>query len=329
MTRLVAVADAVVDLVLQVPHLPVRGGDVLAAAASHHVGGCGFNVLVAAARQGLPGVYAGAHGTGPNGDLVRAALAREGLEVLHAPTPVADTGTSVALVEPGGERTFVTAVGAEAGLDADALASTAVEAGDAVYVSGYDLCYPATGPALAGWLTTLPADVLVVTDPGPPAAQIPPAVLAAVAARTNWWTCTAAEATALTGERDAATAAGLLAARPRAGGPGWGAGAGGAVVRSGSAGCHVAAAAGTGGRPAVRHVPAVRVVAVDTNGAGDCHTGAFVAALLGGLDPSAVARRANAAAALAVTRRGPATAPTAAEVDALLGGARRPSLPTT
>jgi sugar/nucleoside kinase (ribokinase family) len=185
-TRLVAVADAVVDLVLEVPHLPARGGDVLAGAASQQVGGCGFNVLVAAARQGLPGVYAGAHGTGPHGDLVRAALTREGLEVLHAPTPGADTGTAVALVEPGGERTFVTVVGAEAGLDADALASTPVEAGDAVYVSGYDLCYPGTGPALAGWLTTLPAGVLVLTDPGPPAAQIPPAVLAGVAARTNW-----------------------------------------------------------------------------------------------------------------------------------------------
>jgi sugar/nucleoside kinase (ribokinase family) len=92
-------------------------------------------------------------------------------------------------------------------------------------------------------------------------------------------------------------------------------------VRNGSAGCHVAAVAVAGDRPAVRHVPAVNVVAVDTNGAGDCHTGAFVAALLGGLDPLAAARRANAAAALAVTRRGPATAPTAAEVDALLGGA--------
>jgi sugar/nucleoside kinase (ribokinase family) len=307
-TRLVAVADAVVDLVLTVPHLPARGGDVLAGAASQQAGGCGFNVLVAAARQGMPGVYAGAHGSGPHGDLVRAALAREGLAVLHPPHPSVDTGTAVTLVEPDGERTFVTAVGAEAFLDADMLAATAVEDGDAVYLSGYDLCYPGTGPAIGSWLATLPEGVLVVTDPGPPAGQIPSAVLTAVAARTDWWTCTVAEAAALTGEPLPPAAAALLAART--GGTSRPAGA---VVRSGPDGCHVAPAGG-----GVRHVPAVPVVAVDTNGAGDCHVGVFVAGLLHGLAPLAAARRANAAAALAVTRRGSATAPTAAEVDALL-----------
>jgi len=133
------------------------------------------------------------------------------------------------------------------------------------------------------------------------------AVLTAVAARTDWWTCTVTEAAALTGEHSPAAAAALLAARVRGTGR-----AGGAVVRSGAGGCHVASGA------VVEHVPAVPVVAVDTNGAGDSHTGAFVAGLLHGLDPLAAARRANAAAALAVIRRGPATAPTAAEVDALL-----------
>ena len=53
--------------------------------------GGGFNVMAAAARQGLPVAYAGAHGTGPFADLARAGLAAEGIEVLQpagrTPTP--------------------------------------------------------------------------------------------------------------------------------------------------------------------------------------------------------------------------------------------------
>ena len=60
------------------------------------------------------------------------------------------------------------------------------------------------------------------------------------------------------------------------------------------------------------------MVAVDTTGAGDAHSGVFLAGLAGGLPPGAAARRANAAAALAVTRPGPAVSPSRAELDAFL-----------
>ena len=61
-------------------------------------------------------------------------------------------------------------------------------------------------------------------------------------------------------------------------------------------------------------------MAVDTNGAGDCHTGVLLAEVAAGRGWVGAARRANAAAAIKVTRRGPATAPTAAEVDDFLRG---------
>ena len=54
---------------------------------------------------------------------------------------------------------------------------------------------------------------------------------------------------------------------------------------------------------------------VDTTGAGDAHSGVFLAALADGLPVADAARRANAAAALAVTRSGPATSPDRAELD--------------
>ena len=65
-------------------------------------------------------------------------------------------------------------------------------------------------------------------------------------------------------------------------------------------------------------VPAVPVRPIDTTGAGDTHTGVFLAGLLSGRPAPAAARIANAAAAFAVTRPGPATSPTAAELDIFL-----------
>jgi sugar/nucleoside kinase (ribokinase family) len=75
------------------------------------------------------------------------------------------------------------------------------------------------------------------------------------------------------------------------------------VVRLGGDGCLVATHSGS----AV--VPGFEVEVVDTNGAGDAHAGAFLAALSRSEPPERAALFANAAAALAVTRRGPATAP--------------------
>jgi sugar/nucleoside kinase (ribokinase family) len=66
-------------------------------------------------------------------------------------------------------------------------------------------------------------------------------------------------------------------------------------------------------------VPAPAIMAVDTTGAGDAHSGVFLAGLAAGLTVGDAARRANAAAALTVTRSGPATSPSRAELDQFLG----------
>src|SRR6476469_1848447 len=112
MTRLVGLASTVVDLVLHVDHLPEPGGDVLASASRTAVGG-GLTALRAAAADGLAAVYAGGHGTGPFGDLVRAALADLGVLAALPATPDQDSGFCVVLVDRTGERTFATTVGAE------------------------------------------------------------------------------------------------------------------------------------------------------------------------------------------------------------------------
>ena len=296
---LISVGNVIVDLTIDVPALPERGGDVLGRATGTTPGGS-FNTMVAATRQGLPTAYAGAHGTGPFGDRVRAALAAEGIGVLQHPTPDTDTGYDIALTESDGERTFVTVFGAEASLTDDALAGIRLAEGDLVHVSGYGLLESTNGRAIAGWLGSVGSDHVVLVDPGPLVGDIHPAVWAVAQARATWVSCNLREARLMTGESEPAAAAEALAAR------------GDVIVRLGADGCLV------GVRGALTHVPGFPVTAIDTNGAGDAHAGAFLAALARGADPLAAARAANACAAIAVTRRGPATAPTLGELAQLL-----------
>ncbi|ALE74745.1 sugar kinase [Pseudonocardia sp. EC080610-09] len=296
--RLVHTGQVLVDLVMRVPALPPPGGDVMASDTAMLPGG-GFNVVAAAARAGAPVLYAGGHGTGPRGELVRAALAAEGVQVAAPPDAGGDTGICVTLVEPSGERTFVTGSGVESGL-AGGLPPTGPD--DVLYVSGYSLLVPDKAAQVVEAAADTAGTVLL--DPGPLVGDVPAGTWARMLAATGVLSCNAREAKLLSGEPDATAAGRELARRLPDGAV--------VVVRDGAAGCVLV----RDGR--AEQVPAPSVRAVDTNGAGDAHCGVLAAELLRGAGWAVAARRANAAAALAVTRHGPATAPTRAEVDALL-----------
>jgi len=286
-SRLVSLGSVIVDLVLELPALPPRGGDVLATQRGMAVGGA-FNVLSAASRLGLPGLYAGPHGTGPFGGLVRATLAREGIEIARVPNPLLDTGSTIAMIEPDAERTFITVTGADGIVEPADLEGIPYRDGDAVYVSGYDLAYPAAGPAVAAHVGVLPPDVFIAFDPGPLAADIEKDLLRTVLARAALVSLNERESEAL-GSLDAPAV----------------------VIRQGPRGAtlHVR------GESAV-HVEAIPVErAADTSGAGDVHVGANLAGLAMGWSWPDAVRLANRAAAYAVSRPGPASGPTTAELE--------------
>jgi sugar/nucleoside kinase (ribokinase family) len=307
-TRLLHLGNVVVDVVLQVPALPEPGGDVFATGAQTAAGG-GFNVMAAATRQGLAVAYGGVIGTGPFAALAMSACTAEGVEVLQPAKPGLDTGFVISVVDATGERTFLTSRGAEATLTAADLVPVRPAPGDAVYLSGYGLAHPSNAPALLGWLGRLGDGHVVAVDPGPLAGALPEGVLRPVLDRADWVTCNARESALLTGSADPGEALRVLAGRlPRAG----------ILVRVGADGCLLSL---RGSPP--EHVPGFAVEAVDTNGAGDTHTGVFLAALASGAGPAEAVRRANAAAALSVTRRGPAAGPTRAELAQFLNS-RRP-----
>lgn len=301
--RLLYTGQVVVDLVMGLDHLPVSGGDVLARSADFAVGG-GFNVMAAAARNGLATAYLGRHGQGRFGDLARQAMGEEGIEVLAAVDRVRDTGLSVALIEPSAERSFISYVGAEGGLCGNDLSSVAPTSDDYVFVSGYSLLHPGKVECLLEWVLDLPSGCTVVFDPGPliDAPQSP--VMARLLPRIDLWTCNREEAARFTGCQEVEAAMACFASLLH----------GDALIllRDGPQGCWL----GRGGR--IEQVQGHAVTALDTNGAGDAHAGILLAGLAAGLTAPQAARRANVGAALAVTRWGPATAPGAREIDQVL-----------
>ncbi|GGL29217.1 sugar kinase [Phycicoccus endophyticus] len=304
--RVIHTAQALVDAVVEVPRLPARGGNVMATSSRRYAGGA-VTTLLAAARSGARAVHAGSVGTGPNGDLVRAVLEAEGVALSAPRVDGLDTGVCLVLVEPTAERSFVTTEGAERQVTPASLATSAPAAGDFVCVSGYSLAGATRDPLLA-WLESLPAHVHVVLDPGAAFAEAAPRVREAVLARTAVWTGNAEEAETLAGVHGLAEAAQVVAGLLPPGAV--------TVVRDGPRGCLVR----EGGRES--RLPGHPQRPVDTNGAGDTHTGVLLAERVAGLGWPQAAVRANAAGALTVTRRGPDTAPTRAEIDAFLERAR-------
>ena len=309
MNRVIHTGQALVDVVVEVPDLPARGQNVMASSVADYAGGA-VTVLVAAARFDADCVHAGAHGTGPHGDLVRAALTAEGIDFSAPPVADSDTGICVVMVEPSAERTFVTTLGAERQITVESLATSEPVAGDLVCVTGFSLALQSTRDPLLAWLPTLDPDVLVVLDPGAAFAGLPADVRAAMLEVTDVWSSNAEEAEDLlaavggTAPDDLAALTTAIAPLLR--------GDAVAIVRDGPEGCAVHVAGETTDVPGYPQTP------VDTNGAGDTHTGALLAEVAAGTPWVEGCRRANAAAAIKVTRRGPESAPTADEVDEFL-----------
>ena len=309
MSRVIHTGQALVDVVVEVPGLPPRGQNVMASSATDYAGGA-VTVLVAAARFGADCVHAGAHGTGPHGDLVREALERDGIGASAPPVPDLDTGICVVMVEPSAERTFVTTLGAERRISVESLATSQPGPGDLVCVTGFSLALASTRDPLLAWLPDLHPGVVVVLDPGAAFADLPADVRTAMLEVTDVWSSNAEEAEGLlraVGQEPPDDLAALTTAiAPLLRGDAV------AVVRDGPEGCAVRVADET------TYVPGFPQTPVDTNGAGDTHTGALLAEVAAGTPWVEGCRRANAAAAIKVTRRGPESAPTAAEVDDFL-----------
>ncbi|KRD35844.1 ribokinase [Oerskovia sp. Root918] len=313
--RVVVVGSANVDLVVDVPRHPGGGETILGGDLRRSPGGKGANQAVAAARAGGADTsFVGALGRDEPGELLLASLDRAGVRTDLVERVEAPTGTALITVSPDGENAIVVAPGANSHVRIGAAQADRLAAADVVLAQleiPLDVVLAAAAARRPGAVLALNAapsrdlpdemwavlDLLVVNEhealdlAGGPAGSGGSASPAAAASAAD----PAGTASPDPVERLAAV---LLERVPAV------------VVTLGGAGCLVAQR----GADPVR-VPAPRVDAVDTTGAGDTFCGVLAAALAGGSTLVDAARTASFAGALAVTRPGAQDAvPTADEV---------------
>ena len=280
-----------------------------------HVGG-GLNALVAARRMGAEAISLSPIGEGPNASLIEQALAREGIADAGPQVAGVDNGFCVALIDSRAERTFISTRGAETMAPASAWADfvRTMSPGDVLYVDGYLMDHPANREAAEAALRVLPDGVRVVLDVSPiigiPDSLPSDGVIVSMnhreAQEIAHQRCDASVRDRCRKPREAARAMLGLLGRP-------------VLVRAGAEGAYV-------GRPAqpatnttandVTAIPTPRVEAIDTNGAGDAHSGVLAAALAQGILLERALLLANCAGALSTTVVGPASCPTRDQIEA-------------
>jgi len=292
-----------IDVVLRIDEVPRSGADVLASEHLTTTGG-GYNAMSAWSRQGVRAVYAGRLGQGPFSSIARAALASDEIAAPIEADLSRDVGFCVAMIDATGERTFITSSGSEESLRATDLASLDVRGADYVLVSGYNVMYPGQAELVLQWLATLSDDAVVAFDPSNRVADIPVANLDEILSRADWVLCNEIEAATLTGATTVEASLEALASRT---------GRRGVVIRTGADGCRLMS---RGQKQAC--VGPFQTIVLDTNGAGDSHSGVFLAELALGTDELEAARRANAGAAVAIATLGPASCPPRDVITALL-----------
>lgn len=164
------VGAAVIDVIADAYALPWRGCDIELQQQSVNIGGCALNIAVALKRLGMEADNALPVGQGVWADIIRNNMAREGLSS-RIDGVTGDNGWCLALVEPDGERTFMSFSGVENQWNSAWLAQLTVPPQSLVSLSGYQLASPC-GEVLVHWLESL-RDITPYIDFGPRIADIP------------------------------------------------------------------------------------------------------------------------------------------------------------
>ena len=305
MPRLLNMSGAVIDVVYHIPDLPPLGMD-RTATYYHMVPGGGFNIMAAAARTGMKVACGGQLGLGANGTLLRNAFAELGIEELQPPNKDLDSGSCVVIITADTERTFISWPGTDGFLKSENLERIVPNHKDWIFISGFTMSYSGSNQVLANWVSKLPNEGFLLFDPGPVVDLIPKTILELMFEKSKWISCNLHEAELMTGKNHPVdigkTLLGEICTR-----------ADGLVLRVGSNGCYVIL---RGQNPV--YISGYQVEAIDTNGAGDTHVGAFLSALSRGAHPADAADYANAAAAISVTRHGGSSGPSDQEISTFL-----------
>ena len=306
--RVVLMGQILVDRVLQGARPIHGGGSEWARDGGTHVGG-GFNALVAARRMGAEAISLSPIGAGPHASMIEAALAREGIVDAGPRVDGVDNGFCVAMIGHDAERTFISTKGAETMAPETAWADfvRTMSPGDVLYIDGYLMDHPANREAAEAALRILPEGVRVLLDVSP-VIGIPESLPArhAIISMNSVEARAIAQQSRLNGYLPFGSLSCRLAQTLGHD----------TLIRLGASGALFARSGSPDSETSAAHIPTPTINAVDTNGAGDAHTGVLAASLALGIPLERGLVLANCAGALASTVPGPASCPTREDIEA-------------
>ena len=306
--RVVLMGQILVDRVLQGAGPIHGGGSEWARDGGTHVGG-GFNALVAARRMGAEAISLSPIGAGPHASMIEAALAREGIVDAGPRVDGVDNGFCVAMIGHDAERTFISTKGAETMAPETAWADfvRTMSPGDVLYIDGYLMDHPANREAAEAALRILPEGVRVLLDVSP-VIGIPESLPArhAIISMNSVEARAIAQQSRLNGYLPFGSLSCRLAQTLGHD----------TLIRLGASGALFARSGSPDSETSAAQIPTPTVDAVDTNGAGDAHSGVLAASLALGIPLERGLVLANCAGALASTVPGPASCPTREDIEA-------------
>ncbi|MFT4231471.1 MAG: ribokinase [Leucobacter sp.] len=288
----VVIGSANADLVVEVPRRPGGGETLLGGDLRLLPGGKGANQAAAAARCGADTGLLACLGADANGAFLRERLAEAGVDIGGVLETDRPTGTAVILLTPDGENSIIVSPGANGALTVE-LAERHAGAWEGARVCVLSLEIPEeTALRVAGRAAAAGARVVLNAAP---AARIPRETLRLcdplIVNEHEALAVLGEDAESGTSPEDYARVAERLLA----------AGARSVVITLGADGAVVAE---RDTAPRIVHVPAYRVRAIDTTGAGDAFVGAVACELAAGSGLVDAVRFATAVSAVSVQRLG-------------------------
>ncbi|MDR1306085.1 MAG: PfkB family carbohydrate kinase [Treponema sp.] len=137
MKQTLVIGSTVVDVLLDLPRIPLRGEDVNINSCTYRLGGCAYNVYKALCLFDSPARLCSPVGTGFYGSMVREAFAAGGIDPFV--NLEAENGCCYCLVDGDGERTFLSYHGAEYVFARSWMANIDYSRVDSIFICGIEV----------------------------------------------------------------------------------------------------------------------------------------------------------------------------------------------
>ena len=302
MNETLVIGSTVVDVSLNLPFLPRRGEDINISAPEYRIGGCAYNVYRALKLLSSPVLLCSPVGSGVHGSMVKEQFMKEGL------VPIAsleeENGCCYCLIEPDGERTFLSHHGAEYLFYRSWMESIDFSGAGTVYVSGLEL-EESTNDEIVSFVCEHP-ELELHFSPGPRIMYIPAGIMERLMRRRGRngrgpvLHLNETEALSIAGGSPSPVLTRSMLQKFPADGSGRGKIEAAAeflarktensvIVTLGERGCYCLERAGMAGN----FIPGFPAQVIDTVGAGDAHCGSLIACLKEGMGLEDACLRAN------------------------------------